>query len=92
MRIATQLLRGVALTILVIAAPGAIAAAEETEVCQIRWNWYGYQCVSCAEYEDGCQEWTTWEYACCQTTYVDGSPEVSCYMGGGEQAGCDIMN
>lgn len=91
MRVISQLLRGVAIVVLVIAAPSAIeGAARAEEVCEILPDWYGYVCETCADYETGCDEWTEWHYDCCKIEMEDGWPVATCYRGGGEQEGCSV--
>lgn len=67
MRIMTQLLRGVVLCLVILAAPGMLHPASASNyVCELHPDWQGeWICTSCAYYSEGCSKWDDWFWACC---------------------------
>jgi hypothetical protein len=83
MSLRAKLLRSMALVILAAAAPMTIEAetvVAKTFVCQTLDDWYGYECLSCANYEDGCSDPNAYYAFCCQTVW-SGEPVSSEYLG-----------
>ena len=83
MSLRAKLLRSMALVILAAVAPMTIEAepvVAETFVCEIMDDWYGYECLSCANYEGGCEDPNAYYAVCCQTVWSS-EPVSSEYLG-----------
>lgn len=84
MTLRAKLLRSMALVILAAATPMTMEAdtvVAEAYVCETYDDWDdGYECVSCANYPDGCSEFDLY-YAFCCKSHWSGEPVSSEYLG-----------
>jgi hypothetical protein len=64
MRLLVLAIRGMAIAALIVAAPSMLRAADEGLVCHAVPDWYGWDCISCAYYGEGCTEWKIHSWFC----------------------------
>lgn len=78
MKLLTQIARVCAVALLIMSAPKVLEGAKAVWTCQDSINSAGELCYSCANYEEGCSEWDSWIWACCnmsEATCRDGREE-----------------